>query len=162
MIRALRRGALRVLAFFFSEKTNRWVAKVLSKKLATQVRSGATDKFLEILLRALEAAFILMPSFRKNLSGMKATYSFASDDGRVGASMDIADNKVKVHTKAKKEYTVRVSFSDGAALRNYLFSKNQDILDSLLNDTVEVDGNITYIYRLGFWVKDLEKRFGVL
>jgi hypothetical protein len=45
-------------------------------------------------------------------------------------------------------------------LRAFLLSKNQDILDSVLANTVEVDGNLNYIYKFGFMVRDLIRRLG--
>ena len=57
--------------------------------------------------------------------------------------------------------TVTVTFKDSAAMRRFLFSKDQDILASLLANEVEVDGNLNYIYKLGFMARDLTRRLGI-
>ena len=43
----------------------------------------------------------------------------------------------------------------------FLFSRDQDILDSLLANDVELDGNLNYIYKFGFMARDLGRRLGV-
>jgi hypothetical protein len=55
---------------------------------------------------------------------------------------------------------VRVRFTDGAALRRFLFAEDQDILDSLLANEVELTGNLNYIYKFGFMARDLQRRLG--
>ena len=59
------------------------------------------------------------------------------------------------------DWNVRVTFKNPAALRDFLFSQNQDILDSILANTVEVDGNLNYIYKFGFMARDIRKRIGL-
>jgi hypothetical protein len=66
-----------------------------------------------------------------------------------------------VHAEAIDDWDVKVTFKDAAALRAYLFSRNQDILDSILKNDVEVDGNLNYIYRFGFLARDLIHRLGI-
>jgi len=57
--------------------------------------------------------------------------------------------------------TVKVTFSDVKALRGFLFSGNQDILNSLLTNDVSVSGNLNYIYKFGFMVRDLAYRLHI-
>jgi hypothetical protein len=47
-------------------------------------------------------------------------------------------------------------------LRDFIFSRDQDILNSILANQVEVDGNLNYIYKFGFMARDLAKRVGAL
>ena len=42
-----------------------------------------------------------------------------------------------------------------------MFSRDQDILNSLLANDVEVDGNLNYVYKFGFMARDLGHRLGV-
>ena len=58
-----------------------------------------------------------------------------------------------------EKWDVRVTFRSGGALREFLFSKDQDIVNSMLKNEVEVTGNLNYISRFGFLVKDLGRRF---
>jgi hypothetical protein len=68
---------------------------------------------------------------------------------------------MKVHKKDVDKWNVRITFKDAPALHAFLFSKNQDILDSLLRNEVEVDGNLNYIHKFGFMARDLIRRLGV-
>ena len=161
MMRAIRRSVMRALAYLFSdERASRW-ARVFNRKLVEQVRSAATDKFLELLLVGMDSFFLVSKSFRKNIEGFRATYVFESANGTVHATALFDNADMNVKETADKTYTARVTFQDGAALRAFLFSKNQDILDSLLKNQVTVDGNLNYIYKFGFMAKDLMRRLGM-
>jgi len=59
------------------------------------------------------------------------------------------------------DWNVRVTFRNAEGLRAFLLSKNQDILDSILRNDVEVDGNLNYIYKLGFMARELTRRLGL-
>ena len=56
---------------------------------------------------------------------------------------------------------IKVEFADAGALNTFLFSKSQDILDSLLDNTVKVEGNVNFIFKFGFMARDLGHRLGV-
>ena len=68
---------------------------------------------------------------------------------------------MKVYDEEIDKWNVRITFKDAPALQAFLFSKNQDILDSILKNEVEVDGNLNYINKFGFMARDLMRRFGV-
>jgi len=42
--------------------------------------------------------------------------------------------------------------------RSFLLSEDQDILESVLADQVEVEGNLNYVYKLGYMAKNLQLR----
>ena len=67
-----------------------------------------------------------------------------------------------VHEEALNQWDVKVTFKNAQALRDFLFSGDQDIVDSLLKNEVEVDGNLNYIYKFGFMARDLEHRLGIV
>jgi len=64
-------------------------------------------------------------------------------------------------SKGYRKNIIRVTFKDWTALRDFLFFGDQDILDSLLENKVEVDGNPNYIFKFGFMARDLGRRLGV-
>jgi hypothetical protein len=69
--------------------------------------------------------------------------------------------KMTVNKRAIVACNVRVTFTDAKALWSFLLSENQDVLDSILQNTVDVEGNLNYLYRFGFLAKDLTRRIGV-
>jgi hypothetical protein len=59
-----------------------------------------------------------------------------------------------VHDGAIRDWDVKVTFEDGKALRKFLFSKDPDVLNSLAENKMEVDGNLNYIFKFGYMAKD--------
>lgn len=162
MLRTLRRRVLRALSNLFSDRTADRLARLFSRRFAEQVRTRATDDFLEVLLRSMDIAFALNRSFRKaNLERFRARYVFATSDGKVGATACFEHGDMKVSDRAERDFTVRIRFKDAAALRRFLFAEDQDVLDSLLANEVELDGNLNYVYKFGFMARDLERRLGL-
>jgi hypothetical protein len=82
-------------------------------------------------------------------------------DGRVAASAIFAKGKMRVETTAVSSPTVTVTFTDPGAFRRFLFSKDQDVLNSLLANEVEIDGNLTYVYKFGYMARELTMRLGM-
>jgi hypothetical protein len=129
----------------------------LPKELAGEV----TDKFLELLLEGMDLGFRLSPDFRENLWGFRGRYVFRTADGAVAVSAGFQNGDMKVHKEAIPDWNVMVTFKNPQALWSFLFSKNQDILDSLLKNEVEVDGNLNCIYKFGFMARELTSRLGI-
>jgi hypothetical protein len=161
MMRRLRRWVLRQLSRAFSDRMSDWVARRLTRELAEELRTRATDGFLELLLRGMDVAFSICQSFRKNIENFEARYVFAAGNGKVATTADFANGGMRVHREIREPWTVRVTFASPKALRAFLFSKDQDILDSILANEVEVDGNLNYLYKFGFMARDLERRLGI-
>lgn len=126
------------------------------ENLLEEILGDATDGFLEILLNCMDLAFWFSRHFRKNIEKFEATYVFRSADGRVGSTAVFANGDLKVKDNAVEHgWTIRVTFKSAKALRNFLFSKDQDILDSLLKNEVTTEGNINYLYKFGYLAKHL-------
>jgi hypothetical protein len=141
-----------------------WLERIVQRKLAAlkaQLEGELTDKFVELLLYGMELAFLLLASYRRNLRGFRGSYLLRTSDGAVAAAAVFARGKMKVLDEAVPAPTVTVTFKDPGALRRFLFSKDQDILRSLMANEVQVDGNMTYIYKLGYMARDLTMRLGV-
>ncbi len=146
--------------------TNVWL-----KRLENELLGEVTDEFLELLLRVMKLAFSIdkaldlslspFEGYRKNIEGFKGRYLFKTSDNIVAASAIFANGDMKVEDDPIDNWDVRVTFKDAASLRAFLFSKDQDILNSLLENKVEVDGNLNYIYKFGFMARDLGRRLGV-
>lgn len=132
-----------------------------SKKLRDEIYGEATDEFLELLLKGMDLAFFFSGSYRRNIAGFKGRYLFRTADNQVAASAIFNAGDMQVRESAIGDWDVRVTFKNAAAFRDFIFSKNQDILNSILANEVEVDGNLNYIYKFGFMARDLGKRLGV-
>jgi len=136
--------------------------ELLSKNLKEELFGNVTDKFLELLLMGMDFLFSIDSNYRKNIEGFRGRYLFRTADGAVASSAIFEDGNMKVKDDGIDDWDARVTFKNHRSLRDFLFSRNQDILDSMLRNEVEVDGNFNYIYKFGFMARDLAKRVGAL
>lgn len=161
MASTLKRTVLRPIPYLFSDSAGVFITRLCSKGLKKEFYGIVTDKFLEFLLRGMDLAFCLSKGYRKNIKNFQGQYLFRTADNIVAASATFKDGNMEAHKEAIDDWDVMITFKDAAALRAFLFSKDQDILDSLLANKVEVDGNMNYIYKFGFMARDLSHRLGV-
>ncbi len=135
------------------------------KKLKKLLLGAATDKFIEILLRGMDLFFYLTPDddFRRHLENFNGRYYFKTADKAetIRVSATFSNGDMHVHDGAIDDWDVMVTFKNGEALRNYIFSEKQDIFDSISKNAVEVDGNLNHIFKFGFMVQDLTRRLGI-
>ena len=162
MFTTIKKSVLRTLSGLVPEGTRISLHQRLCRPLLEQFCGKVTDEFLELLLRGMELSFCLLKGYRENIEDFGGTYVFTSDDGRVGCSAVFSAGDMDVDSKPRPSYDVRVSFRDAKALWRFLLAENQDILDSILANEVDVDGNLNYIYKFGFLARDLQHRLGVV
>jgi hypothetical protein len=142
----------------------RWLLGVFQRKIQTlkdELEGKLTDKFVELLLCGMDLAFILFASYRRNLRDFRAAYVLRTADQRVAASALFGNGRMTVRSNAVADPNVTITFKDPASLRRFLFSKDQDILSSILANEVEVDGNLNYVYKFGYMARDLTRRLGL-
>lgn len=143
---------------------DRW-ARSLMRKEIEQLRGALEgqliDKFVEALLAGMSMAFLLLGGYRRHIKGFQGVYLFRTATGKVAAGARFDNGRMRVLSSEVATCDVAVTFNDPAALRRFLFSRDQDILASLLANDVSVDGNLNYIYKLGFLARDLVRRLGI-
>jgi hypothetical protein len=133
----------------------------LCPELAGQLQGTITDDFLALLLEGMDLAFRLSKDYRENLRDFQGRYVFRTTIGDVAVSATFRDGHMEVHDEAIPDWDVMVTFRHPQALWSFLLSKNQDVLDSLLKDEVVVEGNLNYVYKFGFMVRELTRRLGI-
>ncbi|MBE9569609.1 MAG: hypothetical protein IMF11_03220 [Proteobacteria bacterium] len=161
MASRLKRTVLLPIRHFFPERVGIFISRLLSKSLTRELYGMVTDKFLERLLKSMDLAFCLCESYRENIKDFEGRYVFRTADNLVAATATFKDGDMKVHEKEIDDWDVRVTFKDAAALRAFILSRDQDILDSILANDVETDGNLNYVCKFAFMVRDLGHRLGV-
>ncbi len=124
-------------------------------KFADCLRSEAAEGFLDLLLNGMALMLLVLPEYRRNIEGFNGKYLLKSRDGSITVSATFAKNRMKVSRTAVADPNVTVTFKDDAALRNFLLSEQPDILNSILQQLIEVDGNLNYIYKLGYMANHL-------
>ena len=161
MASKINRRILRQIPNIFSDNAGFFFIKFWLRDLRKELEGRVTDKFIELLLMGLNLAFDLSKSFRKNIRNFEGRYLFRTTDNLVAASAIFKNGNMDVRDETIDDWDARISFKDAAALRDFIFSRDQDILDSILANTVEVDGNLNYVYKFGFMARDLSRRLGI-
>ncbi len=161
MFSFFKRLVLRPIPQLFSDKAGSAVLRFVTRSLGKQLTGRLTDEFLGLLLRGMDLAFDLNKQYRKNIIDFNARYLFTTGDGKVVASATFAGNNMKYVDRAIPDWDIKVTFKDTNALLVFLFSKDQDILNSLLANDVEVQGNLNLLYKFGFMARDLVHRLRI-
>jgi len=116
-------------------------------ELTKEIGGDLTDGFLHILLESMNFYFDApligdlnkdIKEFRQNIDGFEGRYLFVSEDGAICEAATFKDNRMKVEKEVDpgdhliENWDIIVKFKDARALRNYLFSEDQDILNLIL------------------------------
>lgn len=156
-----RQLSTRTLAALLPERWARGLMRKETDRLRGALEGQLIDKFLEALLAGMSMAFLVLGSYRRNIKGFKGAYLFRTAQGKVAAGARFENGRMDIVTGEVPAYDVAVTFNDPAALRRFLFSRDQDILASILANDVSVDGNLNYVYKFGFLARDLTGRLGL-
>ncbi len=157
----IKRTALSLAAPVLPQGLSNYLLERLGKQLKIQLCDKITNDFLNLLLETMDLAFLLSPSYRENIHDFQASFVFDTANDGVAQTALFNDGRMQVEDRAVEPCDVRVTFTDAHALWSFLLSENQDVLDSILANTVNVEGNLNYLYRFGFLARDLTRRIGV-
>lgn len=155
------RLALTPISYLFTDKAGSAILRLFARRLIRQFTGAATDKFLGLLLSGMDLAFLVSKDYRRNIRNFSARYLFTTRDKLVAATAIFSGGDMKYEDDRISDWDVKVTFKNTQALVAFLFSKDQDILNSLLANEVEVDGNLNLLYKFGFMARDLAYRLGV-
>ncbi|MFC1822094.1 hypothetical protein ACFL9T_05255 [Thermodesulfobacteriota bacterium] len=122
-----------------------------------------TRFFLKFFLWFFKKAFEISEDFRENIKNFEAQYLFRTDKDSVHAFVMFEQGAMEVHAGNKDHPpNVTVTFKNADVLQRYLFSlakgRDQGILELLLANDVQLDGNWNYIHKFLFMVGDLHHR----
>ncbi len=157
-----------------SERPEEVVMKL--DELSKEISGELTDGFLHILLESMRFCFNAplignvfkdIKEFRRNIDGFSGRCLFVSEDDAICEAAVFKNNAMRVEKDVDpddriiKKWDIIVRFKDAKALRDYLFSEDQDILNLILTNDVEVEGNLNYLFKFGFISKDLLRKTGL-
>jgi hypothetical protein len=131
------------------------------RKSLTGLTGGLADWTLEGLLHGMQLGFGLPTDFRDNIKGFQGVYVFGSKDGSVAASAVFDHETMDVLEEALDNWDIKIVFKDERAFWKLIFSGGDDVLGAILENDVEVYGNLNYLYKFGYMAKDLVGRLGV-
>ena len=161
---------LQWLTWWMPQCLANWILR-RATRLGKEFFDAEADCLIDLLLRAMSWAMCLCRPLRRNLRGFQARYGFATA-GKAArkAPAPAARNKpvrqTAVFTPGKMAvqpglagpFTAKVTFSSVEPLRGFLFSGDRNILVPMLANEVSVEGNLNYLYKFAFLVRDLMRR----
>ncbi len=162
MASRLKRTALSPFRLVLPDRAGMAMARVFSGRLRDQINAAVTNQFVELLLRGMDLAFCLSRGYHKHIEQFQGTYLFRTARDEIVHTAIFADGNMQVRNESVADWNVRVTFRNAEVLKVFLLSPDRDIVDAVLKNDVEVDGNLNYIYKFGFMAMDLAKRLGVL
>ena len=157
----MKRGALRAASYILPTPLQDRVVSRLCGDLRREMTDVVTDGFLQSLLGAMEIAFALSRSYRKNIEGFQAVYVFRTRGEEVGATALFQGGSMSVESEPRSTFDTRLTFKDAEGLLNSLVQGDENILETMLSNPVEVDGNLNCLYRFGYFTKELTMRLEV-
>jgi len=136
------------------------VVRLWSRALGKEIGARLDDAALELLLRFMDLWCRLNVKYRsRHLKGFSGVYLFKTRDGLVAASFTFENDDMTVSGEAVEDWDVAVVFKNARALRSslkdILFKGRMDILDLMLKNEVEIQGNINLIFKFLYMVNDL-------
>lgn len=155
------RFILRMILAFIPERFAVSIIRLWFKIVGKQTGAKLTDKFLELLLRILDLFLDLCEDFKKNIHNFRGRYLFQTQSEIVVASAVFENGEMEVMEDEIEDWDVRITFKDAATLRRFIFAEKPDVLDYLLDNAIDIDGNMNYLYKFLFIVQDLNYRLGV-
>jgi len=156
----LKKATSGLISFILTDSLGHFMIRTFSRGLRKESLGELTDECLELLLEGMEWTFILSRGYRRNLEGFKGAYVLRTGDNLVITSITFGGGKMTVHEEAIPDWDIRVTIKDVQAFWKFVFSRDHDILNLVLANEVEIDGNLNYIYKFGFLARDLAHRLG--
>lgn len=144
-----------------------WAAKHLPRTAGAWLEDKWTEWFLKLFLWFFGLSFRRSSELRKNIVGFEAKYVFKSQNGSIRESVVFKQdgNGGPVMTREDEPVPnpdVTVVFKNADVLKRYLYSlAGQDILQLLLENDVQLDGNWNYVCKLLFMIRELRFELGL-
>ncbi len=157
----VRHAALRAVSAFLPERAQDSLVPRFCGDLVSELNETLTDGFLEALLSGMQVAFALSRSYRRNIEDFEAIFVFRTRDDRVGATAVFSKGRLTVESDPRPVFDTRISFRDADGLRNSLLAGDANLLETMLSDPVDAEGNLSNLYRFGYLAKELTLQLGV-
>ena len=124
--------------------------EALLNNLSGNIANWGLDSVLRIMMLAFQVSkqsmFLLvlprLEGFDKNLDNFSGQYVFGTKDGLVARSAVFRDEQMDVLPHEIDDWDVKILFKDVHAFWEFIFAGGNDVLDSILENEVEVYGNL--------------------
>ena len=143
--------------------------RLARKKFVNQVQEEVTEEFLKILLQLLRFCCYLDEYLRRSIENFNGKIEFRSENKGIRVVAEFRDGylhpgELKPDEQLTPPANASVVFKNPEAVKNFLLPPGglqgrRDVLRSLLNNEIRLEGNFNYIYRFGFLATHLQRHF---
>ena len=131
------------------------------KRLKGNIADWSLERFLDFMKWSIDNSrdgLLKLPALKgyyKNVEGFSAIYVFTTQDKTVQTTARFINGVMTVEPLAAEEWDLKIVFKDVPAFWRLIISGGNKIVDAILANDVQVYGNLNYLYKFGFMVKDL-------
>ena len=127
------------------------------KKLLKCFESEASEEFLKILLKAMCLVLFIDRDYRKNIKNFNGKYLFKSNDNSIKVAAFFKNNRMKVTEDVSSGYVpnVTLDFRNSKALMDFIMNPNPDVIKSIMNQDLVMNGNFNYLLKFAYMAKHL-------
>jgi hypothetical protein len=138
----------------------------LQAVLTDEQRRKLADEVIQLLLYAMSVITLLKPGFQEaNLPRefkAKLVFKTRRTEDSVECSAVFEDGIMRERKGSVANPDAVIVFKDGLSLFNYVFfSRDHDVVNLLLENRVEIDGNLSLVYKFMYMVRSLIRPLGL-
>lgn len=126
------------------------IRKTLENQLTAAIEGRITENVMDTVLNLMSVLFLLDKEYRKNIMNFEAVYVFTDQKNDFYVTVVFHRGVMKVHNRKVDKPTFMLRFRDNEALIKLLFSGAPDILNAMLNQEVDFQGNINYMNKFAY------------
>ncbi|MCL2293879.1 MAG: hypothetical protein FWC36_03330 [Spirochaetes bacterium] len=115
-----------------------------------------SENFLFTLLNLMSLIILVDPKFRKNVENFDARYVFMYKSENLYIVAHFKNNKLNVKKSRVTDPNLTLVFKDGKALFKLLLSESPDVLNAILNQEVDFNGNLNYLNKFAYMAMRLK------
>jgi hypothetical protein len=127
------------------------------KHVSRDMFMKSPETVLRYLLEVLGLLYSSNPELRKHVQGYSAKYQFRFTDHEAPVAAEFRSGRLRVEAAAIAGPDVTVTFTNAQALGNLLMAHKPDLFSAILKQDIAVEGNLTYVYKLAFLAKHLQR-----
>lgn len=143
--------------------------EALKQDIEVKAAGEMLDEVLYAALKAMSMLLFVDEEYRRNIKDFSATYVIRSKDKRIDVSaifkkVRVLFSKVDgmvVEDKVVDNPTSTVTFRDGKAMAEFLLAGNPDVISGMLNNQLEVSGNLNYLFKFVYMLRLIPERLGI-
>lgn len=144
---------------FFTIFRELWeICVEIFKCLAKRLDSWLAKRILELALKGMSLFFEISKEFRRNIDGFHGRYQFTTTYNSFAVIAEFTGKGLKVREGSIKDADISVIFKYGKTLKtliSYYLTTDPDIMKLMLDNGVELKGNLNYMIRFSYMTNQI-------